>query len=60
MPWVRFTADFPWHPRHNVTVMYRAGETYLVKQVVADAARAKGAAEITKRAEKQDGNDARR
>jgi hypothetical protein len=59
MPWVRFSADYPWHQRHNVTVMYRAGGTYLVKQNVADAARAKGVAELTKRPEKSDGDDAR-
>jgi hypothetical protein len=38
MPWVRFTADFPWHQRPAVTVMYRAGEVHLVSQACAKEA----------------------
>ena len=41
MPWLRFTADFPFHPRPNVTIMYRAGDEKLVKQTCVDQAIAK-------------------
>ena len=44
MPWVRFTAAFPFHARPAVTIMYRAGEEKLVKQACADAAIAQGRA----------------
>ena len=32
MPWVRFTAPFDFHVRHNVSISYKAGHEYLVKQ----------------------------
>lgn len=38
MPWIRFTDDFDWHVKPNVTIAYKAGNEYLVKQEVADTA----------------------
>lgn len=38
MPWVRFTAPFDFHVRHNITISYKAGNEYLVKQDCASQA----------------------
>lgn len=32
MPWVRFTADFPYKPRRGVVILYRSNTIVLVKQ----------------------------
>lgn len=44
MPWVKFTADFDWRPRHGVVMAYRAGGAVLVTTACAKAAKAKGSA----------------
>lgn len=44
MPWVRFTAPFDFHIKHNVTIAYKAGGEYLVKQRCADEAMKAGKA----------------
>lgn len=60
MPWVRFVADFNWHPRHNVTIAFKAGMVLLVTGRCAVEAQLAGRAEPAQRPEKQDGDDARR
>jgi len=58
VPWVRFTADFNFHVRHNVTIAYKAGMVLLVKQRCADEAIWQGKAITVDRP--QDVNDAGR
>lgn len=43
MPRIRFTADFNWHVKHNVTIAYKAGREYPVTRRCAAAAVAKRA-----------------
>ena len=47
MPWIRFTADFDWRPKHGVTIAYKAGMVKLVTTPCAVAAIAAGKAERT-------------
>jgi len=49
MPWVKFTKDYDWKPRHNVMFSYRAGSVHLVKSAVALDAIARGKAVPTAR-----------
>jgi hypothetical protein len=49
MPRVRFTAPFQYHVRHNVTISYKAGHEYLVKQECAAQAVKAGKAQAVKR-----------
>ena len=49
MPWVLFTAPFDFHVKPNVTISYRPGGTYLVKQRCADEAIKAGKAVATQR-----------
>jgi hypothetical protein len=44
MPWVRFTANFDWKPKPQVTQAFLAGQERNVTTPCADAAIAKGAA----------------
>lgn len=38
MPWIKFTEDFDWHVKPNVTIAYTAGQRYLVPQACEEAA----------------------
>lgn len=49
MPWVRFTAPFDFHVRHNVTISYKAGAEYLVKRACAEQAIKAGKAQPVER-----------
>lgn len=44
MPWLRFTADFDWKPRPQVTQAFLAGQERNVTTLCAEAAIAKGRA----------------
>lgn len=45
MPWVRFTKNFDWQPVNaKWMIAFKAGQTRLVKQVVADKAIKEGKA----------------
>lgn len=44
MPWVRFTADFDFKPKPQVTLAFRAGQEKNVTTPCAEAAIAKGKA----------------
>lgn len=44
MAWVRFTADFNWKPKPQVTIAYRSGQIANVTRDCAAAAVAKGRA----------------
>lgn len=44
MPWIRFTSDFDFRPRPQVTIAYKAGMHLLVTTACADLAVAKGRA----------------
>ncbi len=54
MPWVLFTAPFDFHVRHNVTISYKRGNSYLVKQRCADEALKAGKAVETQRRKASD------
>ncbi len=49
MPWVRFTARFDFHVKPNMTISYKAGNSYLVKQRCAEEAIKAGKAVETER-----------
>lgn len=52
MPWVRFTADFDFHPparRGRVVIAYKSGMILLVAQACADMAVTSGKATRTQR-----------
>jgi hypothetical protein len=56
MPWVRFTADFDWKPKPQVTIAYRDGDELLVTSPCAEAAvKASKAVKIVKRKAKANG-----
>ncbi len=44
MAWVRFTADFDYHPRPRVTIAYKTGMVMRVKRDCANQATALGRA----------------
>lgn len=53
--WVRFTADFDWKPKPQVTLAYLAGQERNVTRGCAEKAVAAGKADPIKRATKIDG-----
>lgn len=55
MPWVRFTADFDFKPKPQVTIAYLAGQVRLVSQACAEAAKARKKAVTAKKADANGG-----
>ncbi|EHK56821.1 hypothetical protein [Allomesorhizobium alhagi] len=52
MPWVRFTADFDWKPRPQVTIAYRMGQEVNVTTLCAARAVSASMAVRIKKAKK--------
>ena len=56
MPWLRFTANFDWKPKPQVTIAFKAGQEKNVPTPCAEAALAKGVAVRLPRKRRTDGD----